>query len=142
MISMISTITASIFEFWWYVIISSSKFFFCLFSFFWLFVPLKLYKIRLQTFPVCFWYSQFSEWSSVTSYFLHVGLPSQHTHFWNQSTQVILLHASLGHTCSLQVIDFVKKHVGGHTPQLAGNSVYVDFLFLKVRIISPIFLFH
>ncbi|CAL9137200.1 unnamed protein product [Musa acuminata var. zebrina] len=30
-----------------------------------------------------------------------------------------------------QVIDFVKKHVGGHTPQLAGNSVYVDFLFLK-----------
>ncbi|KAI3526400.1 hypothetical protein L1887_05652 [Cichorium endivia] len=30
-----------------------------------------------------------------------------------------------------QVIDFVKKHVGTYTPLLAGNSVYVDFLFLK-----------
>ncbi|XP_074572500.1 oligoribonuclease-like [Curcuma longa] len=30
-----------------------------------------------------------------------------------------------------QVIDFVKKHVGSQTPQLAGNSIYVDFLFLK-----------
>ncbi|XP_038984561.1 oligoribonuclease-like [Phoenix dactylifera] len=30
-----------------------------------------------------------------------------------------------------QVIDFVKKHVGSDTPLLAGNSVYVDFLFLK-----------
>ncbi|KAJ6801409.1 oligoribonuclease [Iris pallida] len=30
-----------------------------------------------------------------------------------------------------QVIDFVKEHIGPHTPLLAGNSVYVDFLFLK-----------
>ncbi|XP_077220039.1 oligoribonuclease-like isoform X2 [Tasmannia lanceolata] len=30
-----------------------------------------------------------------------------------------------------QVIEFVKKHIGTHTPQLAGNSIYVDFLFLK-----------
>ncbi|KAG6487357.1 oligoribonuclease-like [Zingiber officinale] len=30
-----------------------------------------------------------------------------------------------------QVIDFVKKHVGSQTPQLAGNSIYMDFLFLK-----------
>ncbi|GLT56769.1 hypothetical protein SLA2020_297880 [Shorea laevis] len=30
-----------------------------------------------------------------------------------------------------QVIDFVKKHVGEHTPPLAGNSVYVDLIFLK-----------
>nr|XP_029119231.1 oligoribonuclease isoform X3 [Elaeis guineensis] len=30
-----------------------------------------------------------------------------------------------------QVIDFVKKHVGSDTPLLAGNSIYVDFLFLK-----------
>ncbi|XP_050220104.1 oligoribonuclease isoform X2 [Mercurialis annua] len=30
-----------------------------------------------------------------------------------------------------QVIEFVKRHVGTHTPLLAGNSVYVDFLFLK-----------
>ncbi|XP_058098180.1 oligoribonuclease [Magnolia sinica] len=30
-----------------------------------------------------------------------------------------------------QVIDFVRKHVGTYTPLLAGNSVYVDFSFLK-----------
>ncbi|GKV01191.1 hypothetical protein SLEP1_g13766 [Rubroshorea leprosula] len=30
-----------------------------------------------------------------------------------------------------QVIDFVKKHVSEHTPPLAGNSVYVDLIFLK-----------
>ncbi|XP_022996309.1 oligoribonuclease [Cucurbita maxima] len=30
-----------------------------------------------------------------------------------------------------QVIDFVKKHVGSYTLHLAGNSVYVDFTFLK-----------
>ncbi|XP_078177299.1 polynucleotidyl transferase, ribonuclease H-like superfamily protein [Carex rostrata] len=30
-----------------------------------------------------------------------------------------------------QVLDFVKKHIGSQTPQLAGNSVYVDYLFLK-----------
>lgn len=32
----------------------------------------------------------------------------------------------------LQVIEFVKRNVGTYTPQLAGNSVYVDFAFLKV----------
>ncbi|CAA7018393.1 unnamed protein product [Microthlaspi erraticum] len=30
-----------------------------------------------------------------------------------------------------EVIEFVKKHVGSANPLLAGNSVYVDFLFLK-----------
>ncbi|XP_024974556.1 oligoribonuclease-like [Cynara cardunculus var. scolymus] len=30
-----------------------------------------------------------------------------------------------------QVIEFVKRHVGTYTPLLAGNSVYVDFMFLK-----------
>ncbi|CAH1447078.1 unnamed protein product [Lactuca virosa] len=30
-----------------------------------------------------------------------------------------------------QVIDFVKRHVSAYTPLLAGNSVYVDFMFLK-----------
>ncbi|KAJ0020785.1 hypothetical protein Pint_31599 [Pistacia integerrima] len=29
------------------------------------------------------------------------------------------------------VIEFVKRNVGTYTPLLAGNSVYVDFLFLK-----------
>ncbi|XP_057990929.1 oligoribonuclease isoform X2 [Hevea brasiliensis] len=32
-----------------------------------------------------------------------------------------------------QVIEFVRRHVGTYTPLLAGNSVYVDFLFLKIR---------
>ncbi|CAH2041096.1 unnamed protein product, partial [Thlaspi arvense] len=30
-----------------------------------------------------------------------------------------------------QVIEFVKRHVGTYTPLLAGNSVYMDFIFLK-----------
>ncbi|GMP90047.1 hypothetical protein CsSME_00041356 [Camellia sinensis var. sinensis] len=30
-----------------------------------------------------------------------------------------------------QVIEFVKRYVGTHTPLLAGNSIYMDFLFLK-----------
>ncbi|ONI21209.1 hypothetical protein PRUPE_2G053500 [Prunus persica] len=30
-----------------------------------------------------------------------------------------------------QVIEFVTRNVGTYTPQLAGNSVYVDFAFLK-----------
>uniref|UniRef100_A0A6N2MJZ5 Exonuclease domain-containing protein n=1 Tax=Salix viminalis TaxID=40686 RepID=A0A6N2MJZ5_SALVM len=30
-----------------------------------------------------------------------------------------------------QVMEFVKKHAGTHTPLIAGNSVYVDFQFLK-----------
>ncbi|KAK1589265.1 hypothetical protein Q3G72_032142 [Acer saccharum] len=30
-----------------------------------------------------------------------------------------------------QVIEFVKKNVGTYTPLLAGNSVYVDLIFLK-----------
>ncbi|KAK9057495.1 hypothetical protein SSX86_022331 [Deinandra increscens subsp. villosa] len=30
-----------------------------------------------------------------------------------------------------QVLEFVKSHVGTYTPMLAGNSVYVDFMFLK-----------
>ncbi|KAL8146763.1 oligoribonuclease [Apium graveolens] len=30
-----------------------------------------------------------------------------------------------------QVVEFVKRHVGAYTPLLAGNSVYVDLLFLK-----------
>ncbi|XP_021278528.1 oligoribonuclease [Herrania umbratica] len=30
-----------------------------------------------------------------------------------------------------QVIEFVKSNVGTYTPHIAGNSVYMDFLFLK-----------
>lgn len=33
----------------------------------------------------------------------------------------------------VQVIEFVRRHVGdNHTPLLAGNSVYTDYIFLKV----------
>ncbi|KAG7572598.1 Exonuclease RNase T/DNA polymerase III [Arabidopsis suecica] len=35
-----------------------------------------------------------------------------------------------------KVIEFIKKHVGSENPLLAGNSVYVDFLFLKVLSLS------
>ncbi|CAN1346535.1 At2g26970 [Linum perenne] len=31
----------------------------------------------------------------------------------------------------LQVIEFIKKHVGTYTPQIAGNSVYMDLLFIR-----------
>jgi oligoribonuclease len=30
-----------------------------------------------------------------------------------------------------QVVEFVKKHVGTYSPLLAGNSIYVDLMFLK-----------
>lgn len=30
-----------------------------------------------------------------------------------------------------QIIEFVKRNIGTYTPLLAGNSVYVDFVFLK-----------
>ncbi|XP_004491197.1 oligoribonuclease [Cicer arietinum] len=30
-----------------------------------------------------------------------------------------------------QVIEFVKRHIGTYTPLLAGNSIYVDFQYLK-----------
>ncbi|XP_015088083.1 oligoribonuclease-like isoform X3 [Solanum pennellii] len=34
-------------------------------------------------------------------------------------------------TKSIEVIEFVKRNIGTYTPLLAGNSVYVDFQFLK-----------
>lgn len=36
------------------------------------------------------------------------------------------------YTGIMQVMEFVRRHVGTYSPLLAGNSVYVDFLFLKV----------
>ncbi|XP_072959687.1 oligoribonuclease-like isoform X2 [Typha angustifolia] len=46
-------------------------------------------------------------------------------------TKRVLQSTLSEHDAEKQVLDFVKKHIGSHTPQLAGNSVYVDFLFLK-----------
>ncbi|KAD0221978.1 hypothetical protein E3N88_44596 [Mikania micrantha] len=37
----------------------------------------------------------------------------------------------VGNIMQQVVVEFVKKHVGAYTPQIAGNSVYVDFMFLK-----------
>ncbi|KAK6163919.1 hypothetical protein DH2020_000783 [Rehmannia glutinosa] len=34
-------------------------------------------------------------------------------------------------TKSIEVIEFVKRHVGTYTPLIAGNSIYMDLLFLR-----------
>jgi hypothetical protein len=43
-----------------------------------------------------------------------------------------------------QVLDFIKRYIGSATPLIAGNSVYMDLLFLKVskRTDSVIFLLN
>ncbi|KAK3157930.1 hypothetical protein QOZ80_2AG0130410 [Eleusine coracana subsp. coracana] len=46
-------------------------------------------------------------------------------------TERVLQNELSEHDAEAQVIDFVKRHVGTGTPLLAGNSVYVDLLFLK-----------
>jgi len=43
-----------------------------------------------------------------------------------------VLHSTISEKeAEKQVIEFVRRCVGTHTPLLAGNSVYMDFLFLK-----------
>lgn len=43
-----------------------------------------------------------------------------------------VLHSTISEReAEKEVIEFVKKNVGTYTPLLAGNSVYVDFIFLK-----------
>lgn len=54
---------------------------------------------------------------------------------WLYSSCTFLSLNNFGsHFLLLQVVDFVKRNVGSGTykPLLAGNSVYVDFLFIKV----------
>ncbi|KAL6634356.1 hypothetical protein ACP70R_027027 [Stipagrostis hirtigluma subsp. patula] len=46
-------------------------------------------------------------------------------------TERVLQSEVSEHDAETQVLDFVRKHVGTGTPLLAGNSVYVDLLFLK-----------
>ncbi|PSR86258.1 Oligoribonuclease [Actinidia chinensis var. chinensis] len=41
-----------------------------------------------------------------------------------------------------QVIEFVKRYVGTYTPLLAGNSIYMDFMFLKKYMPDLASLFH
>ncbi|KAK8939739.1 Oligoribonuclease [Platanthera guangdongensis] len=43
------------------------------------------------------------------------------------------LEVESDHDLLIQVINFVKDHVGSQSPLLAGNSVYVDFMFLKLK---------
>lgn len=43
-----------------------------------------------------------------------------------------VLHSALNEReAEKQVVEFVKRNVGAYTPLLAGNSVYVDLMFLK-----------
>lgn len=43
-----------------------------------------------------------------------------------------VLHSTISEReAEKQVIEFVKRHVSAYTPLLAGNSIYVDFQFLK-----------
>ncbi|XP_071689617.1 oligoribonuclease [Rutidosis leptorrhynchoides] len=41
-----------------------------------------------------------------------------------------------------KVVEFIKKHVGTYTPMIAGNSVYVDFMFLKKYMPDLASIFH
>ncbi|XAR60855.1 Oligonucleotidase [Bertholletia excelsa] len=46
-------------------------------------------------------------------------------------TEKVLHSTTSEQEAEQQVLEFVKRHVGTYTPLLAGNSVYMDFLFLK-----------
>ncbi|KFK32442.1 hypothetical protein AALP_AA6G242200 [Arabis alpina] len=46
-------------------------------------------------------------------------------------TKKVLLSTISERQAEQEVIEFVRKHVGSENPLLAGNSVYVDYLFLK-----------
>lgn len=46
-------------------------------------------------------------------------------------TERVLQSELSEHDAEAKVLDFVRKHINSGTPLLAGNSVYVDFLFLK-----------
>jgi hypothetical protein len=75
----------------------------------------------------------FRNWSSLLSFTLHwtnheIACP----HEYETVPLIIENVVNLLINYPLQVIDFVKKHIGSQKPQLAGNSNYVDYLFLKV----------
>ncbi|XP_066327346.1 oligoribonuclease-like isoform X1 [Miscanthus floridulus] len=46
-------------------------------------------------------------------------------------TERVLQSELSEHDAEAKVLDFVRKHINSGTPLLAGNSVYVDLLFLK-----------
>ncbi|XP_044483854.1 oligoribonuclease-like isoform X2 [Mangifera indica] len=55
----------------------------------------------------------------------------QNQHEASGLTKKVLLSTLSEREAEKQVIEFVKRNVGTYTPLLAGNSVYVDFQFLK-----------
>ncbi|XVF20220.1 hypothetical protein REPUB_Repub11eG0179100 [Reevesia pubescens] len=55
----------------------------------------------------------------------------QNHHGASELTKKVLRSTISEREAEKQVIEFVKRNVGTYTPHLAGNSVYMDFLFLK-----------
>ncbi|XP_057953482.1 oligoribonuclease isoform X2 [Malania oleifera] len=55
----------------------------------------------------------------------------QDHHGANGLTNKVLQSTISEREAERQVVEFVKKNMGTYTPLLAGNSVYMDFLFLK-----------
>ncbi|XWS71805.1 hypothetical protein CRYUN_Cryun03dG0169800 [Craigia yunnanensis] len=55
----------------------------------------------------------------------------QNNHAASGLTKKVLQSTISEKEAEKQVIEFVKRNVGTYTPHLAGNSVYMDFLFLK-----------
>jgi hypothetical protein len=56
---------------------------------------------------------------------------------------LIFIHLSIKHFLTIvfcvsyfQVLNFIRRYIGSANPLIAGNSVYMDLLFLKVREIS------
>lgn len=61
----------------------------------------------------------------------NMGEWCQNHHAASGLTERVLQSTITERDAEKQVIEFVKRHVGTYTPLLAGNSVYVDFSFLK-----------
>ncbi|XP_022752845.1 oligoribonuclease-like isoform X2 [Durio zibethinus] len=57
----------------------------------------------------------------------------QNHHAASGLTKKVLQSTITEREAEKQVIEFVKRNVGTYTPHLAGNSVYMDFLFLKIK---------
>ncbi|KAG6631918.1 uncharacterized protein LOC122291710 isoform X2 [Carya illinoinensis] len=55
----------------------------------------------------------------------------QNHHAASGLTKKVLHSTTSEKEAEKQVMEFVKRNVGTYTPLLAGNSIYVDFLFLK-----------
>ncbi|CAL1366681.1 unnamed protein product [Linum trigynum] len=54
------------------------------------------------------------------------------THHGDSGLTERVIHSTITEReAELQVLEFVKKHVGTYTPQIAGNSVYMDLIFLR-----------